>query len=127
MANNGPTVKQEPDVESDEAWNEEQLKQAMDQLNLLHIKLRGLRAAVPHMMESLSFKQPSPQAKFNSFIEAVGAANKDLQDFQDLRKSADMTKIMNHATERRKQEPNGIKPWRVTDHPDWMTVDPKQD
>lgn len=97
------------------------------------------------MLEPLSFKQPSrrccvsestpcqlissspAQAKFNSFIEAVDAANKDLQDFQDLRKSPEMTKIMNHATERRKQEPNGIKPWRVTDHPDWMTVDPKQD
>lgn len=39
MANNGPTVKQEPDAQSNEAWDEEQLKQAMDHLNLLHIKV----------------------------------------------------------------------------------------
>ncbi|KAL0931339.1 uncharacterized protein CTRU02_214074 [Colletotrichum truncatum] len=123
MANNGPTIKTEPGVSDNEAWDEERLEQALNQLKLLHIQLRGLRTTIPRMLEPLSAKQPTPQAKFSSFIESVAAAKKEVQDFQEFRKSEDMTKIMNHATERRKEEPNGIKAWRATDHPDWMTVD----
>ncbi|KZL64887.1 ribosomal protein l34e, partial [Colletotrichum tofieldiae] len=119
MANNGPTIKTEPGTQENEAWDEERLELALNQLKLLHIKLRGLRTTIPRMMEPLSAKQPSPQVTFNSFIDSVTAAKKEVQDFQDLRKSNEITKIMDHAAQRRKEEPNGIKAWRTTDHPDW--------
>ncbi|OHW90041.1 hypothetical protein CSPAE12_11348 [Colletotrichum incanum] len=121
MANNGPTIKTEPGAQENEAWDEERLELALNQLKLLHIKLRGLRTTIPRMMEPLSAKQPSPQATFNSFMDSVAAAKREVQDFQDLRKSDEITKIMDHAAQRRKEEPNGIKAWRTTDHPDWMT------
>ncbi|KZL84946.1 ribosomal protein l34e [Colletotrichum incanum] len=139
MANNGPTIKTEPGAQENEAWDEERLELALNQLKLLHIKLRGLRTTIPRMMEPLSAKQPSrtlltlaaswtatdmfllAQATFNSFMDSVAAAKREVQDFQDLRKSDEITKIMDHAAQRRKEEPNGIKAWRTTDHPDWMT------
>ncbi|GKT51631.1 uncharacterized protein ColSpa_11812 [Colletotrichum spaethianum] len=76
-------------------------------------KLRGLRTTIPRMMEPLSAKQPT---------HSVAAAKKEVQDFQDFRKSDEITKIMDHAAKRRKEEPNGIKAWRTTDHPDWTTT-----
>ncbi|KAK1983887.1 hypothetical protein LZ30DRAFT_622521 [Colletotrichum cereale] len=121
MANNGPAIKTEPGAQESEAWDEERLELALDQLKLLHIKLRGLRTTIPTMMKPLSIKQPSPQIEFDSFMESVAAAKKKVHDFQDLRKSDEITKIMNHVAERRKEESNGIKAWRTTNHPDWAT------
>ncbi|KAF9877920.1 hypothetical protein CkaCkLH20_04496 [Colletotrichum karsti] len=124
MASNGPTGSSGPGAPGNDAWDEEHLEQALNQLKLLHIQLRGLRTTIPRMMEPLSAQQPSPQAKFSAFMGSVAAAKKEVQDFQELRKSEDMTKIMDHATKRRQEEPNGIKAWRTTDHPDWMNVEP---
>ncbi|KAK2035217.1 hypothetical protein LX32DRAFT_688858 [Colletotrichum zoysiae] len=124
MANNGPTIKIEPGAQNSEEWDEERLELALDQLKLLHIKLRGLRSTIPIMLKPLSTKHPSPQAEFDSFMESVAAAKVKIQDFQDLRKSDEITKIMDHVAERRKKEPNGIKAWRTTDHPDWTTPPP---
>ncbi|GKT54150.1 ribosomal protein l34e [Colletotrichum tofieldiae] len=106
MANNGPTIKTEPGTQENEAWDEERLELALNQLKLLHIK-------TPTDSFLLA------QVTFNSFIDSVTAAKKEVQDFQDLRKSNEITKIMDHAAQRRKEEPNGIKAWRTTDHPDW--------
>ncbi|KAK2001180.1 hypothetical protein LX36DRAFT_653679 [Colletotrichum falcatum] len=122
MANNGPTIKIEHG--DGEAWDEERLELALDQLKLLHIKLRGLRTTIPTMLEPLSTKHSSPQIEFNSFMESVAAAKKKVQDFHDLRKSDEITNIMDHVAERRKEEPNGVKAWRTTDHPDWTTATP---
>ncbi|KAJ0302867.1 hypothetical protein COL5a_000946 [Colletotrichum fioriniae] len=104
MANNGPSIKSEPGAPGSEAWDEERLEQALDELKLLHVK-------------------PSPQITFQAYMESVAAAKKEVQDFQDMRKSEKITNIMEHATQRRKEEPNGIKAWRTTDHPNWTTTD----
>ncbi|WQF75208.1 hypothetical protein CDEST_00222 [Colletotrichum destructivum] len=122
MANNGPTIKTEPGAQDEEAWDEERLELALNQLKILHIKLRGLRTTIPRMMEPLSAKQSSPQIKFDSILGSVAAAKKEVQDFQDLRKSEKITEIMDHAARRRREEPNGIKVWQATDHADWATT-----
>ncbi|KAJ0387450.1 hypothetical protein COL922a_002272 [Colletotrichum nupharicola] len=106
MANNNPVIKSEP---GNEAWHEERLEQSLNQLKLLHNQV-GV---------------PCTKDKFASFIKSVEAARKEVQDFQDLRKSEQMTKIMNHASQRRREEPNGVKPWRATEHPDWTTLEPE--
>lgn len=62
------------------------------------------------------------QIKFDSILGSVAAAKKEVQDFQDLRKSEKITEIMDHAARRRREEPNGIKVWQATDHPDWATT-----
>ncbi|KAF4848642.1 hypothetical protein CGCSCA4_v004846 [Colletotrichum siamense] len=122
MANNNPAIKSEP---GNEAWDEERLEQSLNQLKLLHTQLRGLRTTIPRMMDPLSAHQPTPKDKFASFIKSVEGARKEVQDFQDLRKSEEMTKIMNHASQRRREEPKGVKPWRATEHPDWTTLEPE--
>lgn len=78
--------------------------------------------AYHHIFRSLTVYHPA-QITFQAYMESVAAAKKEVQDFQDLRKSEKITNIMEHATQRRKEEPNGIKAWRTTDHPDWTTTD----
>lgn len=39
MANNGPSIKSEPGAAGSEAWDEERLEQALDELKLLHVKV----------------------------------------------------------------------------------------
>lgn len=39
MANNGPSIKSEPGAPGSEAWDEERLEQALDELKLLHVKV----------------------------------------------------------------------------------------
>ncbi|OLN85501.1 hypothetical protein CCHL11_08093 [Colletotrichum chlorophyti] len=124
MANNGPTGKTEftaPD--NNEAWDEEHLELALDELKLLHMRLRGLRTTIPRMIQPLSAKDAKPQEKFEAVMASVATAKKEVQDFQDHRKTDAIAKIMEHAEKRRKEEPDGIKPWRATDHPDWTVKD----
>ncbi|TDZ18823.1 hypothetical protein Cob_v008229 [Colletotrichum orbiculare MAFF 240422] len=123
MANNGPIIKSEPGASDNQAWDEKRLEDALDQLKLLHIKLRGLRTTIPRMMEPLSVKQPSPQDTYVKFMQSVEGARQEIQDFKSHQRSAEITKIMDHATARRREEPHGIKAWRATDHPDWVTDD----
>ncbi|TDZ29038.1 60S ribosomal protein L34-B [Colletotrichum sidae] len=73
MANNGPTIKSEPGASDNQAWDEKRLEDALDQLKLLHIKLRGLRTTIPRMMEPLSVKQPSPQDTTSKSVKMAGA------------------------------------------------------
>jgi hypothetical protein len=35
----------------------------------------------------------------------------------------DAKKVMQQAKKSRAEQPKGIKPWKVTDHPDWLMRD----
>ncbi|EGY14500.1 hypothetical protein VD0002_g6941 [Verticillium dahliae] len=102
-------------------WDEKELQDSLEHLKLLHIKLRELRTTIPRMLEPLKEKQQSPEALFTSFSNAVTAGHREVQDFTEMRKDAKTTRILDHAAQRRKEEPNGIKPWNGKQDPDWMT------
>ncbi|ROT42058.1 hypothetical protein SODALDRAFT_318822 [Sodiomyces alkalinus F11] len=105
------------------SWDEERLRDAMEHLKLLHIKLRDLRTTIPRMLQPLTEKQPSPEALFHSFSDSVNNSYKEVQEFTEMKKDAKTRQILEHAAQRRKEEPQGIKLWRSKDHPDWMTID----
>ncbi|KAL2760934.1 hypothetical protein ACRALDRAFT_2063677, partial [Sodiomyces alcalophilus JCM 7366] len=103
-----------------DTWDEERLQDAMEHLKLLHIKLRDLRTTIPRMLQPLTEKQPTPEALFHSFSDSVAASYQEVQEFTELKRNEKSRQILEHAAQRRKEEPGGIKPWRATDHPDWM-------
>ncbi|KAM0323317.1 hypothetical protein ACHAQA_008909 [Verticillium albo-atrum] len=102
-------------------WDEQELQESLEHLKLLHIKLRELRTTIPRMLEPLKEKQQTPEALFTSFSDAVTTGHREVQDFTQLRKDSKTTRILEHAAQRRQEEPKGIKPWNGKQDPDWMT------
>jgi hypothetical protein len=46
-----------------------------------------------------------------------------VQEFRRLLNDEESNKVLEQARTSRTENPNGIKPWRVTEHPDWLTRD----
>jgi hypothetical protein len=55
---------------------------------------------------------------------SVKSANEELNEFKDLMRDGETTNILEHAKQRRKDDPKGIKPWQAQDHPDWLAPEP---
>lgn len=60
---------------------------------------------------------------FSTFKAAVVAAQTEIKDFGELYNSDESSKVLEQARKSREAEPNGIKPWRHKDDPDWFVLD----
>ncbi|PMD49183.1 uncharacterized protein K444DRAFT_622743 [Hyaloscypha bicolor E] len=105
----------------EDKWDEERLEKAMNTLKEMHIQLRGLRTAVPRLIAPLTTKQPSPETLYHEFRRSTSTANQELQQFWKLMNDEESLKVLEQARKSRAENPNGIKPWKVTEHPDWAT------
>lgn len=63
------------------------------------------------------------EALFQNFSKAANTANKEVQDFRRLMTNEESMKVFAQARKSRAENPNNIKRWRVTEHPDWLTRD----
>ncbi|KAM3080933.1 hypothetical protein ACMFMG_004893 [Clarireedia jacksonii] len=107
----------------EDVWDEERLEQAMKTLKEMHIQVRNLRTTIPRLIAPLTTKQPSPDVLFTAFSTSARTANQEVHDFKRLMKDEQSVKIFEHAKKSRAENPHGIKPWRVTEHPDWLDRD----
>jgi len=107
----------------EDVWDEERLEKAMKTLKEMHIQLRGLRTTIPRLIAPLTTKQPSPETLFREFSQSASTANKEVQEFRRMLNDEESNKVLEQARKSRAENPNGIKPWRVTEHPDWLTRD----
>ncbi|KAI9646881.1 hypothetical protein NHQ30_004881 [Ciborinia camelliae] len=78
---------------SEEVWDEAKLEEAMKTLKEMHIQ------------------------------QAATTSNKEVRDFTRLMRDDEGVKLFEHAKKSRAENPHGIKPWRVTQHPDWLDRD----
>ncbi|KAK2628484.1 hypothetical protein QTJ16_001587 [Diplocarpon rosae] len=92
-------------------------------LNLIPEQLRGLRTTIPRLIAPLTSKQPSPEALFRGFSDSANLANQEVQEFRRLMTDEKSVEVMEQARRSRAANPRGIKPWRVTEHSDWLTRD----
>jgi hypothetical protein len=46
--------------------------------------------------------------------------NEELNQFKQLVEDEKNKKIFEHAKNSRVENPKGITPWRITEHPDWL-------
>ena len=53
-------------------------------------------------------------------MKAVQEAQADLSDFIELMRHEDSKAVLAKAKESREQDPEGIKQWDYTEHPDWF-------
>ena len=58
---------------------------------------------------------------FHEFSASSSTANKEVQQFRRLMNDEESLKVLEQAKKSRAENPNGIKPWRVSEHPDWLT------
>ncbi|KAE8447408.1 hypothetical protein EG329_010822 [Mollisiaceae sp. DMI_Dod_QoI] len=107
----------------DDVWDEERLEKAMKTLKEMHIQLRGLRTTIPRLIAPLTTKQPSPESLFRDFSRAAGTANQEVNEFRRLMGNQESLQVLEQARKSRADNPTGIKAWKVTDHPDWLTRD----
>ncbi|PHH77021.1 hypothetical protein CDD80_993 [Ophiocordyceps camponoti-rufipedis] len=103
--------------------DEEQLKQAMRRLKLLHIKSRNLRDVIPRIVEPLVQLHPTPDIMFNAFMKAVADTQAEITEFTELMRDEESKQIFAQATKSREERPNGIKSWRHEDFPHWYDLD----
>ncbi|KAK4447042.1 hypothetical protein QBC34DRAFT_142443 [Podospora aff. communis PSN243] len=105
---------------------EERAEQDLAHLNQLHLQLRHLRSALPRMMEPMTSKQSSPEELYANFMKSLEGTTKEIEDFKKAYTSEKTKGAFQRGTESRKANPQGIKPWRASDDPDWTTPDPEK-
>ncbi|KAL3425586.1 hypothetical protein PVAG01_02377 [Phlyctema vagabunda] len=121
-ADNGAQPSTAPD-QGDDVWDEERLEESLKTLKEMYIQLRGLRSTVPRLVAPLTTKKASPENQYKAFAESAATATQEVQQFRRLISDEKSTKILEHARQSRADNPSGIKPWRITDHPDWNIRD----
>jgi hypothetical protein len=67
-------------------------------------------------------RQPSPRSLYTQFVQAVNETAKNIQDFAKYMGSDRSQEVLNRARISRAENPQGIRGWRVTEHPDWLEV-----
>ncbi|KAK0711672.1 hypothetical protein B0H67DRAFT_298503 [Lasiosphaeris hirsuta] len=87
----------------------------------LQFQLRQLRPALPRMLAPMSIKQPSPEVLFTSFKKSVESTQKEISSFKEAITSEKSRKVFQKASESRRANPKGIKPWRARDDPEWTS------
>jgi hypothetical protein len=63
------------------------------------------------------------EALFREFSKAAVTANEEIQEFRKLMNDQESIQVFEQAKKSRAERPSGIKAWKVTDHPDWLTRD----
>lgn len=67
-------------------------------------------------------KQPSPQTFYTQFAQVAIDTVNNIQDFVKYIGSDRSQEVLNRARISRAENPQGIRGWRVTEHPDWLEV-----
>jgi len=120
---NGGFGEGEPLPPREDVWDEEHLENALKTLKEMHIQARNLRTTIPRLIAPLATKQPSPEVLFQEFSKSMKVASGELHQFQQLMRDEDSVNVMDQAKKSRAERPKGIKPWKVIEHPDWLTRD----
>lgn len=61
------------------------------------------------------------QELYDSFMNSVNKTQKEISQFKEEYTSDKTKSIIHKGAESRKANPQGIKPWRATDDPNWAT------
>ncbi|KAI5920448.1 hypothetical protein F4810DRAFT_713458 [Camillea tinctor] len=107
----------------DDIAKEEELEKALKHLDLLHVELgaqsRRLRTTIPRLMEGVKNGLPR-DVVFKTVTSSIQTTQAELKDFTTLYRGEESRKVLEQAKKSREANPKGIKPWRYSDHPDWL-------
>lgn len=66
--------------------------------------------------------QSSPVTFYSQFVNVATKTAKDIQDFKNLVEGDRSQEMLKKAKRSRAENPEGIRGWMVTEHPDWLEV-----
>lgn len=105
-----------------EEWSEEQLEEALDKLNAIHLKLRNLRSTIPRMVRPLTSEPAqSPELIHAKCKTSLVAGVEEVRAFKDAVLSDEYRKVIEHVTSSRRRNGKNIKPWTPRDDPSWAS------
>lgn len=108
------------DAEED-IWDEERIEQALKVSKEMHIQVSDLRSTILRLLEPLTAEQQSPESFLQNFSTSANDAKQEVQRFRELMTDEQSKKILEQAKKSRAEKLQGIKIWRATQHPDWLT------
>lgn len=74
-------------------------------------QMRELRSTIPRLQEC---------AGTSKISEAARAAMNEINEYKKLATAPENARILEHAKQSRKDNPQDIKPWRPSDEPNWF-------
>lgn len=83
------------------------------------------------VLHPMLMAQSSPVTFYSQFLQVATKTAKEIQDFTTMIEGDRSQEVLKKAKRRRSENPEGIRGWLVTEHPDWlemkfedMTLDP---
>ncbi|KAI9719766.1 MAG: hypothetical protein M1812_003254 [Candelaria pacifica] len=105
--------------ESDEA----EFEAGLARLKEIHIQLRNLRTTILRMIQPFVANHSSPEGLYDDFSKAAVTAATEIKDFRDYFQDRRSRLAFRNSAISRRNNPEGISTWRVTEHPDWLERD----
>lgn len=66
--------------------------------------------------------QSSPVTFYSQFVQVASKTAKEIQDFTTMIEGDRSQEVLKKAKRSRAENPEGIRNWLVTEHPDWLEV-----
>ena len=66
--------------------------------------------------------QSSPVTFYSQFLQVATKTAKEIQDFTTMIEGDQSQEVLKKAKRSRSENPEGIRGWLVTEHPDWLEV-----
>ena len=74
------------------------------------------------VIHPLIIRQSSPENLYSQFSQVATNSVQELQNFTKLIEGDRSQEVLKKARSSRAENPDGIRGWKVTEHPDWLEV-----
>ena len=81
-----------------------------------------MRRAIPLVIEPLTLQHATPEDLYSAFAQKVTSTGKDLRAFTDAYDDPTYREYLKTAQESKTTDADGIRPWLISEHPDWMEI-----
>lgn len=112
----------EPASALEAEWDEGRITSSLDQLQNMHIQLRQLRETMPRLVEPLLAHHASPEDLYSNYSTCTLETAKAIKSLTKFMQEPNSQETLKKAKSSRAAQPEGIRPWMVTEHPDWLEV-----
>ena len=83
-------------------------------------QLRQVRGTIPRLFEPLLQPYASPQELYSKYSQNALETGKEIRALTDLIEDSQYQDLLQKVKDGAAAEPDGITPWMVTEHADWL-------
>lgn len=82
----------------------------------------NLRRAIPSVIEPLTLLHTTPEDLYSVFSQKATVTGKEIRAFTDAYNDPAYREYLEMAKKSKTSDADGIRPWLISEHPDWMEV-----